>query len=185
MLGLVFPVVILVLAHVVELLLQVCFMLEWCRVDETVGLLVVRHCNWMVLLFIVIVLLVCHHWLVMHLFVSDFIRVRGRDVVLNVVMDFMVDNWMYYFMVDYWMYHFMVFNYWMDVKIMVYDFLWMMFVVLFFSLMDFSFFFQLLIEIFLLFMDLLTINFMLLLHFKLCNSVLCHFQFPLKLVLLF
>ena len=78
--------------------MQVCFMcmFKWFLVDEAILWLVVGRLDCVMLLLIVIVWLACHDWLVMHISVSGLVRVRGRYVVLNVVMNFMTDDWVHF-----------------------------------------------------------------------------------------
>ena len=106
--SLVLPVVILLLAHSVELLLQISIMCGWLFVDEAMLLLVVRHFDCVMLYLVVVVLLMCRHRLVMHISVCDFVGVSDGHIVVDVAMDlvmwgwvdFVVDDWMHIVMDD-------------------------------------------------------------------------------------
>ena len=104
--SLVLPVVILVLAHSVELLLQISIMCGWLFVDEAMLLLVVRHFDCVVLYLVVIVLLMCRYRLVVHISVCNFVSMRVGHFVMHVAMDLVMCDWEDFMVVD-WM-HIMV-----------------------------------------------------------------------------
>ena len=99
--SLVFPVVVLALAHLVELRLQLRCMHGCLLVDEAMLRLVVRHFDCVMLCLVVVVLLMCRHRLVMHISVRDFVGMSDRHIVMNVAMDLVMWGWVD-FVVDYW-----------------------------------------------------------------------------------
>ena len=100
--SLVLPVVVLALAHLVELRLQLRCMHGCLLVDEAMLRLVVRYFDCVMLYLVVVVLLMCRHRLVMHISVCDFVGVSDRHIVVNVAMDLVMWGWVD-FVVDYWM----------------------------------------------------------------------------------
>ena len=100
--SLVLPVVILLLAHSVELLLQISIMCGWLFVDEAMLLLVVRHFDCVMLFLVVVVLLMCRYRLVVHISVCNFVSMRVGHLVMHVAMDLVMCDWEDFMVVD-WM----------------------------------------------------------------------------------
>ena len=144
-------------------------MCKWFLMDEVILWFVLRNFDSVMLRFVVVVLLLCHHWFMMHILERYFMR--NGHIVVNVAMDIVVHD-----RVEIMMNNgiYIAPQHWVNIGVM-----------LFLVFTHLMLLFQVLLKGMFFVLNSLTLDFVRLLHFKLRDAFLRLFQFPLELMLSF